>query len=474
MSAEHPAPGAAPTDGAAVGSPPTSWLGRFARLLLALAILGVGAGLSFHWLANRPVAQRRPPQAEARLVEVIRVRLTPEKALVDAMGTVIAARSVQLAPRVSGQIVEVSAELVPGGSFRAGEPVVKIDPADYRLAVQQQEAEVRRLTAVLKQQESEIAQRETEIARAESALKIEMGEQSVAEREYELLGETVTQEDLDLVLRQPQLKTAQANFEAARAARAAAEAALEAARASRDAASVALRKTELDEERTTVRAPFNATVQSKFVDLGSQVSAGTAVASLAGTDEYWIRLSVSTDELRWISIPGFNGEAGAAVQVYHESAWGAGASRAGTVLRVMAELEPEGRMARLLVSVKDPLEVQAADRARHALILGSYVRARIRGRDLGRVASVPRTALRNGSQVWVMTPEGALDIREVTVAWSGNEHVFVSEGLADGDLLVTSNLAAPVQGMALRTADQAPAPPQGGPEQDVRTAGHDQ
>ena len=441
-------------DGVHRGSAGRLWLSRLARALLVLIVLGVAAALSSHWLRNKPTAQRRPRRPEAMLVEVSRVTPATEQVTVRALGTVVPARLVDLSARVSGEIVGISPQFLPGGQLSAGKEVVRIDPEDYALAVQQQQAELDRLTAVLDQQRSNVARQVSEVARAESELKVERGQQSVAQREYELLGTVVEEEDLELILRRPQLRTAQANYGAAKAAKLAAEAGTRAAGASRDAAAVALRKAELNVTRTTIRTPFNATVHDKFVDLGSQVSPGTKLAELAGTDDYWVEVALPLDQLQWIDIPEVNSSEGATVRVYHESAWGPGAFRVGTVRRLMTELEPQGRMAQLLVSVKDPLALQAPAAERRPLILGAYVRVEIQGRALPDVVRVPRTAFHDGDRVWVMQPDGTLDIREVRPVWSGAEHVCVSQELSDGDLLVTSNLSAPVQGMALRRAGQ--------------------
>lgn len=54
--------------------------------------------------------------------------------------------------------------------------------------------------------------------------------------------------------------------------------------------------------------------------------------------------------------------------------------------------------------------------------------------------------------VYVMTPEETLEIRPVTVAWERNRTLLVTEGLAEGELLVTSPIATPLPGMALRRA----------------------
>jgi len=398
-----------------------TWVGRGVRVLLVLVILGAGGWVSHYWLTHRPAAKRRPPQFQAVLVEVARVAPQTHAVIVRAMGTVVPARTVQLASQVGGRVVTVSEDFLPGGRFKANERILRIEPRDYELAVQQ---------------------RASELARAQGDLKVEMGQQSVARREYELLGREIKEGDRELVLREPQLATAQA-------AVAAAEASLEQAN--------------LDLARTAVVAPFNAMVQSRDVDLGAHVNVGTGLASLVGTDAYWVRVLVPVDDLGWIDIPGFNAQTGSEARVYHESAWDADAFREGKVERLMSELEPQGRMARLLVSVEDPLDLNSPSGQRRALILGSYVRVEISGRDLPDVIRVPRTALRDGNRVWVMQPDRTLDIRRVEVAWSGEDHVLVRQGLSDGDLLVTSDIGTPVDGMALRASDGGAAPPEGTP-----------
>jgi len=474
-------------------------LGFAGRLGLSALILGAGAAASAYWLTHRPKAQRRKPPPRAALVEVRCVQPEEHRVVVRALGTVVPARTIQLASRVSGEVVETAPGFMPGGRFQAGDPMVKIDPSDYELAIEQAGAELARRAAESEQQQGEISRREidieladirierslreverrgTDVVRAESAREVEEGQQSVAQREYELLGQTVEDEDRELVLRQPQLRAAQADYEAAVATRKVAEADARTAEASRRSAAVtkrtaeaagkgaeaavaaaeaALRRARLDLERTTIRAPFNAMVVERKIDLGSQVSPGVSLVSLVGTDEYWVQVSVPVDQLQWIDIPGLNAERGSSARVFHEAAWGAGASRTGTVKQLLTDLEPEGRMARVLVAVADPLALEASAAQRRPLILGAYVRVEIEGRRLPDVVRIGRGALRDGGRVWVMQPDNTLDIREVRVAWSGADHVCLAGGLAGGEKLVVSDLGAPVQGMALRTADSPPA-----------------
>ena len=310
----------------------------------------------------------------------------------------------------------------------------------------------------------------------------------MAKREYETLGRQVSEQDRALVLRQPQLQTAQAALEAAKAAKRAAEAgqraaeaarkaavamkesataAAKAAEASKAAAEVALRKARLDLERTTIRAPFNAIVESEAVDLGSQVSAQARLAALVGTDVFWVEVSVPVDELQWIRVPRARGEAGSAVRVYNEAAWGTDVSRAGVVVRLASALEEEGRMARLLVAVDDPLGLRDPSGRIPPLLIGSYVRVEIEGNELNGVVPVEREHLHDGDHVWVMGADGGLGIRTVEIAYRGRNRVLVSRGLETGDRMVTSDLPAPVQDMPLRTRE-SPGTPDGGAGKEPR------
>jgi RND family efflux transporter MFP subunit len=388
------------------------WAGRVLRALLALALIGGGAAVAWHWMANPPTTDRRPRQAQSTLVEVIPVKVGNTRVTVRALGTVIPAREVQLAARIGGQVASASPNLVPGGRFLEGEEVLRIDPEDYRIALERAEADV---------------------VRARTEVRLEMGQQAVARQEYDLLGLSADSGEKDLMLRGPQLQ-------AREAAVAVAEAAVEKAR--------------LDLDRTTVSAPFNAVVQTRQADTGSYVNPGTPLASLAGTDTWWVETEIPADQLRHVTLPGPDGGGGSPARVHHEPAWGAEAFREGRVVRLLPDLEPGGRMARLLVAVDDPLDLASDPGAALPLALGALVRVEIEGEELAGVARVPRTAFREGGQVWVKTREGTLDIRDVTVAWSGDDHVLVSDGLADGEQLVTSSIGAPIAGMALRTKDE--------------------
>ncbi|MEA3366107.1 MAG: efflux RND transporter periplasmic adaptor subunit [Candidatus Hydrogenedentes bacterium] len=344
-------PKSAPESDATEASEPAAktawrWMGTALRSLIILAALGLSAAIAYHWVANPPVAQRRPPQKEPTLVEVMPVRAETAPVIVSNTGTVVPAREIRLSARVSGQIVETSPEFAPGGHFAQGETILRIDDDDYTLAVEQQEAN---------------------LVRAQSDLKLE----------FELLGDIASeQEDTDLVLRQPQLETKKAAVAQAQAA---------------------LNKARLDLERTEIVAPFNAVIEERNADLGAYVTPGTPLATLVGSDEYWVEVTAPVDELRWLGVPGMNSKTGSKARIYHALTWGPGVHREGHVQRIMTGLEPGSRLARLLVVVEDPLRLEEDGDGQHPLMLQAFVRVELIGEEVAGVFEVPAEAVRDGN-----------------------------------------------------------------------------
>lgn len=403
----------------------------FFHIFLPIGVLVAAAVVAFWLLETEPQAKPRPRTRNSSLVVVKSVQYSPQQTVISGMGTVAAARTVELKPLVTGKIIELNPNLVPGGYVHKDETLVSIDPTDYRLSLR------------------ELA---TDVAKAESDLQIEEGNQLVAQKEYKLLGETVSEQEKALILRKPQLENLKAT--------------LEAARAKRDQARV-------DLARTKIKAPFNAVVQSREVDLGTRAGESSVLATLVGTDVYWVRVSVPVSQLRWLRIPQSDKEKGALVRIYDEAAWGEGVFRQGRVIRLESGLEEEGRMARLLVRVEDPLGLQAEDEKTPRMLLGSYVRVEIEGKSVASGVGINREYIRDGNTVWVMDADGNLAIRPVQIAFRGADQLIITGGINPGEKMVISDLATPVAGMPLSIADTTSekAMGQAAPEQETRQDG---
>lgn len=384
------------------------------KVVLPLVLVGVGVWQGLYLMKSAPKAEagRGGPRA-ARLVEVMPVRQLSRAVEVEAMGTVKPARQVDLHPRVSGMVAEIGENFRPGGTFAEGERILRLEPDDLRLAVQRAEAAV---------------------ATARASLDLERGQQAVARDELALIREPLGEEDKRWVLREPQLESAAAALRSAEAA---------------------LEQTKLDLARAEVVSPFNAVVLDRLTDVGGQVGPNTTIATLAGTDAFWLELSVPGDDLRWVQLPGSDGRGGSKVLISDEVTFPKEGKREGHVIGLAARLDENSRMARVLVEVGDPMALRTPGSPR--LLLNSYVRARILGPEVPGAKLISRAHLREGDTVWVMNEKDELEIRPVEIIYRGEEEVLIAGGLTEGERVVMTNLRTPVAGMALRVEKQIPA-----------------
>ena len=387
------------------------------RILLPIIVVVISAIVAVWMMQSGPKAKPRAKTRNAVLVDVRAIELGSHTTTVSIMGTVKPQREVALKPRVSGEIIKVGENLIPGGRFNKGEELLAIDPSDYKLVVRQLASEV---------------------ARVESDMQVELGRQRVAQKEYELLGESVSEVEKTLMLREPQLENNRALLEGTRAR---------------------LEQAQLDLKRTSVRAPFNAVVMSREVNLGTRVSPSTTLTTLVGSDSYWVEAPIPASQLQWISIGQEDKNSGSSVHIYDSVAWGPNRSRSGQLVGLTAMVEENGRMAKLLAEIPDPLSLQPTSSEQPKLLLGSYVRVEIAGKLLPKAAAIERDLIHNGDQLWIMDEEGRLDIRTVEIAFRGQDQVLVTGGVSHGEKLITTNLPSPVQGMTLRLKEAETSSP---------------
>ncbi|HJK92627.1 MAG TPA: efflux RND transporter periplasmic adaptor subunit [Polyangiaceae bacterium LLY-WYZ-15_(1-7)] len=387
---------------------------KIVKVVSPIVVLVIGFGIFRGLVATRPEPPRRPRGEDGLLVEVMEVQAGRHEVAVRGSGQVRAAQQVVLSPEVTGTVRWQSAQLVPGGRFERGEPVLRLDARDYRLAVEQSAAEVQR---------------------AQLELELERGRQRVATREWELFQDEDEASPDDeagraLALREPQLETAQVSVRAAQSAR---------------------QRAQLNLQRTTIRAPFNAMVLEENADLGQLLGPSSQVATLVGTDAFWVEVSVPVEALERIRLP--EGEEPGSTARIHQVVGDETLTRDGRVLRLLPSLDPIGSMARVLVEIEDPLGLEQPEEERGLpLLLGSYVHVDIDVAPLDGVVELPRLALREGGKIYVMTDAGTLEIREVELAWTREESVLLARGVTSGERVVTSRVPNPVNGLELRTA----------------------
>jgi len=361
---------------------------RLAPILIILVAVGITVALYI----LRPEPEEVAPERPATKVEVITVQPESIRLTVESQGTVLPKIESELAVEVSGRIIEMSPNFRPGGRFKEGDVLFRIDPSDYEAAV---------------------AARAAELATAELSLAQEEALAEQAAADWAALGEG---EPSDLTLRKPQLAQAKARIESAKAA---------------------LKQAKRDLRRTEIRAPYDGLVLSKSVDLGQYAMDNPAnpVARIYATATAEVRLPLAQDEAGYLVDPE---EEESKVTLYTDGPSGR-REWAARLVRFEATIDPSSRLTYAVAEVDAPFD--------KGLRRGLFVKARIEGRRLDSVYVLPRYALRGSESIYLVTPDNTLVTRSVEIVKTDEEQAILSSGVEAGDQVATSPVAYFVENM---------------------------
>ena len=399
---------------------------RLKSYLLAAGILAGAVVLASILVSLAPEPERveQPPQVP--FVQSARVVAGAGAIPVYGAGTVRPSAEIDITSQVSGRVDRMNPSFHSGGRIKAGDTIFRIEQEDYRYRLREAMADLEdRKVALLEARE------------LAAVARTEYEQFSGRQRES---GSTVTQAS-PLVLREPQLKAAQAALK-------------------REQAKVAEARLAL--ARTSVKAPFDGYVREESVDIGQFLTVGQAVGRLFAADAVEVVLPLS--DANAALIPGlWELQAGDAKQRVNARviaryadahyAWD------GYVDRAEASLDKQTRTIDVIVRVPEPFSagtlVGSKDRIRQAppLLVGKFVEVEIEGLAPERYFRIPRSALQPGNEVWVIGDEQRVGIVPLQVLQRGNDEIFVTGALEEGQAVVTGGIQFATEGMRVRSLD---------------------
>ena len=368
------------------------------RLLIGCIILGAGA-IAFGMMQLKPEPEKKEVEDLDLLVDVMRLESSSANFEIDSQGTVQPRTQTILSAEVSGSIVSISPKFVAGGVFQNGEELMRIDPTNYVVAVDQAEAL--------------LLQRQIEFD----------GARKLRSQGY------------------------RAESEYASAAAALATAKSELVRARRSL------------ERTYIRLPYEGMVLAKEADIGQFVNSGTRLGVTFATDFAEVRLPLTDQDLAFVDLPGAadisdTGSAGgpqvrlSAVQKGQLTDWSA------RIVRSEGVVDEKSRVTYAVARVADPYQLHGDG---NSLPIGTFVSARIEGAKIGDVIRIPRSALRGSDQFLFVDDNNKLEIRTVDVIKADAEFAYVRGGAVPGERVTLTSVEAPIDGMTVRTTDRSKA-----------------
>jgi RND family efflux transporter MFP subunit len=372
------------------------------RIFLIVSILVVAIGTAFFLGKTKPPPETKAIEDVNLLVEVMDLDQSTVNFTVTSQGTVRPRTETVLSAEVAGSIVSVSPNFVAGGVFAGDEVLMRIDPANYEVALKQAEA-------LAKQRQIEFD-----------------GAQKLRSQGY------------------------RAETEYASAAAALASANAELVRAKRNL------------ERTYIRLPYDGMVRAKEADLGQYVNVGSRLGVAFATDFAEVRLPLTESDLAFVDLPqpgqmsGRDGGPGATLTARHRgqtSEWSA------RITRTEGVVDERNRVSYAVARIDDPYALRQGNDTAHPLPMGTFVGALIEGSTVDDIIRVPREALRGNSHLMFIDDENRLRIRQVDILRTDAEYAYISGGAEAGERIILTAIESPVNGMRVRTSDDPAAMP---------------
>ncbi len=379
------------------------------KVWLPILVLLVGMGIAYGISLTEPETEEEEKVETSPIVQTISPAAQTHTIEVTGHGLVTPSRELSVHPELLGKVIGQHPSLVAGGYIPKGQLLLSLNPVDYKLAVDQQQALV---------------------AQAELEQEVEAARKKVAEREWQLMGKREGSSS-SLANREAYERSAAARLSSAKS-------------------NVELAKLQLD--RTKIYAPFNAMVQFENVEVGQVVFPQSLVAKLVGTDSYWVVADVPIHKLQHITLPKEGGATASKVTVEQTSGEST-QSFEGRVMRLLTHVEPRARMAQLVIEVLDPLGLQN-DSNGLPLFLGATVRVRIEGTKFPNAIGIPKVALRAQDEVWLLTDDNKLGKKKVRPLYADPNTVIIAADLEPNARIITSDLGIPVKDMELRAEEE--------------------
>lgn len=379
-------------------------MARKKQIIIPIAILAIGIVAFVGFSSMKKPPEEKPEVDNTPLVAVEKIIVMPMRLEVSSYGVVKPKYETTIVAQVNGEIVELSDTFVRGGLVKKGQLLARIDPNDYHAALIDAEANM---------------------ASARAALEKEVAQGKVAEREWKLITDTSPTE---LSLRKPQLAQELARVKSAQAA---------------------VLRAERNLQRTEIKAPYDAMINSRTIGLGSYVGVGSEVGMLLGTAIAEVRLPVADNQLQFLIDQGQQAKVNlTGTYAGKEIQWQAEIARSEGVI------DNKSRMSYLVAEIHDPYHLKNSKVGNgNPLRFGSYVQANILGVEVANASIVPRYLVVN-NRVAILDNESKLHYADINIVRQQGGNVVISNGLLDGDKLIVSALDYPVDGMKLALASE--------------------
>lgn len=429
-----------------VAPPRRKWhgIGRGAlQFLLMIAVL-TGSVLAMNRLIEtRPEKSGRPAFRTVYSINAQTVELADQRPSINVFGQVTAARSVDLRSLVGGEIIAVNDAAKAGARVEKDALLVEIDSFNYEGALVEARSNLEQTQAVISEIEARLEAERDQKAAAEDQLELARSDLqratslrksgSVTAKQLDDRALLVSQREQAVNQRENNLRIEQARLTQQRAA------------AQRLAWKVTQAERNLKDTRLT--APFSGIVQSKTAEIGRMVNSNDVVLSLYADRELEARFTLTDAQYGRLAT-----DADPLIGRLIEAVWTVGGvdyPYSGEVVRIAAEI----------VSDRGGVEIYARlEQSEGPVQLrpGAFLEINVPDRSYRAAARLPETALYDSGEVYLVVDDALQNRKVKVVAYDGND-IIVTDGLENGDLVMTTRLSKVSNGLPVTVNQVAPA-----------------
>ena len=192
-----------------------------------------------------------------------------------------------------------------------------------------------------------------------------------------------------------------------------------------------VRNLEIRLEKHYFYAPFSGSIISADLRVGSIARNGSRLGEIINLDNLEVELPIPAEDIVWID------KTKPVILISEEM----GKQWQGTIARIGNSIDPKTQSVSLFVRLNIS--------NRGEIFEGIFLKARISGKIVKNAILIPRKILYQENYIYFIK-NGRLDYRPVEISRLQTDSVIVSEGISQGDTIVTEVLQGVASGMLAR------------------------
>ncbi|MGH1481154.1 MAG: efflux RND transporter periplasmic adaptor subunit [Geminicoccales bacterium] len=407
------------------------------KLLLPIILIAVSLVGASYLRATKPAVDPSPEVERVWTVRATAVDHRDHQPTLRLYGELVAGRDVTIRPDVAGKVIEASSKLFDGGRFEQGETILKIDPFDYRAAIDELKAQQREAKA----RQAELVANKT---MEEMTLELDQEQLALVGRDverYQRLSDNRTASEKAFDEAKIALSQQTGTVQQRRQSVIMLDARMDQQEAAIARLDVALRRAERDLQKTEIKAPFSGFITDVDAQIGKQLSKSDSIARLIDDRKLEISFQLADADFGRLWQNGLIGREITGRWRLGETAF----DLTGEVARVVATIDSRSGGVTVYAGI-------TSDLSGIPLRPGAFIEVEMQDKLYENVVALPASALFAGDTVFVVEDDRLRPETVALVATDGGD-ILIDADLADGVPIVTSRLAGIAPGLKVKVAE---------------------